>query len=84
MNAAQAPEHFIDLEWADLVGTLPSRRYDFIRALAVAQAAHPDLPLTPEKGRIAALRDHRGMGAAEGGDATVSRAEGEGSGYEAC
>ncbi len=47
--AAQAPEHFIDLEWADLVGPLPRKRYDFIRALAKAQAEHPDLPLTPEK-----------------------------------
>jgi hypothetical protein len=28
---------------------LPRRRYDFIRALAAAQAAHPDIPLTPEK-----------------------------------
>jgi hypothetical protein len=49
LNAAQAPEHFIDLEWADLAGTLPRRRYDFIRALAAAQAAHPGIPLTPEK-----------------------------------
>jgi hypothetical protein len=47
--AAQAPEHFIDLEWADLVGPLPRKRYDFIRALEKAQAAHPDIPLTPEK-----------------------------------
>ena len=37
--AAQAPEHFIDLEWADLVGPLPKKRYDFIRALEKAQAA---------------------------------------------
>jgi hypothetical protein len=49
LNAAQAPEHFIDLEYADLIGPLPRRRYDFIRALAAAQAAHPNLPLTPEK-----------------------------------
>jgi hypothetical protein len=49
LNAAQAPEHFIDLEWADLVGPLPRRRYDYIRALAAAQAAHPNLTLTPEK-----------------------------------
>jgi len=49
LNAAQAPEHFIDLEYADLIGLLPRRRYDFIRALAAAQAAHPNLPLTPEK-----------------------------------
>ena len=25
LNAAQSPEHFIDLEWADLVGDLPRR-----------------------------------------------------------
>jgi hypothetical protein len=49
LNAAQAPEHFIDLEYADLVGPLPRRRYDYIRALAAAQPKHPDIQLTPEK-----------------------------------
>jgi hypothetical protein len=49
LNAAQAPEHFIDLEYADLAGPLPRRRYDYIRALAAAQAKHPDIALTPEK-----------------------------------
>ncbi len=49
LNAAQAPEHFIDLEYADLVGPLPRRRYDYIRALAAAQPAQPTIPLTPEK-----------------------------------
>ena len=49
LNAAQAPEHFIDLEYADLAGPLPRRRYDYIRALNSAQARHPNLPLTPEK-----------------------------------
>ncbi|MDR3744769.1 MAG: nuclease [Acidobacteriaceae bacterium] len=49
LNAAQAPEHFIDLEYADLIGKLPRRRYDYIRALAAAQAAHPEIRLTPEK-----------------------------------
>jgi hypothetical protein len=49
LNAAQSPEHFIDLEYADLVGDLPRRRYDFVRALAYAQKSHPDLPLSPEK-----------------------------------
>ncbi|HEY4382539.1 MAG TPA: S1/P1 nuclease [Acidobacteriaceae bacterium] len=49
LNAAQAPEHFIDLEWADLAGPLPRRRYDYIRALAAAQAKNPDKVLTPEK-----------------------------------
>jgi hypothetical protein len=80
LNAAQAPEHFIDLEWADLVGPLPRNRYDFVRALAVAQAAHPDIPLTVEKVGLqpwvtdevyqrlkAAMREYRGLKAA-GGD----------------
>jgi hypothetical protein len=49
LNAAQATEHFIDLEYADLVGDLPRKRYDFVRALAFAQKSHLDLPLTPEK-----------------------------------
>lgn len=49
LNTAQAPEHFIDLEWADLIGPLPKKRYDYIRALEKAQAAHPELQLTPEK-----------------------------------
>ncbi len=50
LNAAQSPEHFIDLEYADVLGaTLPRRRYEFIRALAFAQKDHPDLGLTPEK-----------------------------------
>ncbi len=77
LNAAQAPEHFIDLEWADLAGPLPRRRYDFVRALAAAQAAHPDIPLTPEKVGLqpyvtvevyerlkAAMREYRGLKAA--------------------
>ncbi len=49
LNAAQAPEHFIDLEYADLLPELPRRRYDYIRALAFAQKQHPDLPLSVEK-----------------------------------
>jgi hypothetical protein len=49
LNAAQSPEHFIDLEYADLVGDLPRRRYDFVRALAFAQKSHVDLPLSAEK-----------------------------------
>ena len=77
LNAAQAPEHFIDLEWADFVGPLPRRRYDFIRALAAAQAAHPGIPLTPEKVGLqpyvtvevyerlkSAMREYRGLKAA--------------------
>lgn len=47
--AAQAPEHYIDLELADRLGTLPRKRFDYIAALAVLQAAHPELVLKPEK-----------------------------------
>jgi S1/P1 Nuclease len=49
LNAAQSPDHFMDMEYADLVGEMPRRRYDFVRALGFAQKAHPDLPLSPEK-----------------------------------
>jgi hypothetical protein len=49
LNAAQSPDHFIDLEYADLVGELPRRKYDFVRALAFAQKSHVDTPLSPEK-----------------------------------
>ena len=49
LNAAGSPEHFLDMEYADLVGELPRRRYDYVRALAYAQKSHPDLALSPEK-----------------------------------
>jgi hypothetical protein len=49
LSQTQAPDHFIDLEYADLINPLPRKRYDFLRALAAAQPAHPDLTLTPEK-----------------------------------
>ena len=50
LSAAGSPEHYMDMEYADLIGVpLPRKRYDFVRALAVAQKAHPDLPLSPEK-----------------------------------
>lgn len=46
----QAPEHFMDMEYVALVGdgTLPKKRYDFLRALEKAQAAHKDMQLQPE------------------------------------
>ena len=49
LSYESAPDHFIDLEYADLLGTLPKRRQDFVKALAVAQKSHPDLPLNPGK-----------------------------------
>lgn len=49
LEAVQSPDHFIDLEWADLIGPFPHRRYDYVRALGKAQTQHPDLTLSPEK-----------------------------------
>lgn len=48
--AAQAPDHYIDLELADLIGPLPRRRYDYIAALYAYAAAHPAMAaeLRPE------------------------------------
>jgi hypothetical protein len=41
LNSARAPEHFIDLELADKLGTLPHRRFDFL-ARAYATGDPPD------------------------------------------
>ena len=51
LSAAQAPDHFIDLEYADLIGPLPRERYQYIAALYAYIAAHPDraADLRPEK-----------------------------------
>lgn len=43
LNAMQAPDHFIDLEYADMIGTLPRRRYEYIAELTAAEITHPDL-----------------------------------------
>jgi hypothetical protein len=74
LGAAGSPEHFIDIEYADLVGELPRKRYDYVRALAFAQKTHPDLALSPEKVGLqpyvtvevwerlkSAMRDYRGL-----------------------
>lgn len=51
LSYAQAPEHFIDLETADVIAPLPRRRSDFLNALAAYRTAHPDQAATetPEK-----------------------------------
>jgi hypothetical protein len=51
LNSAQAPEHFIDLEYADMVGKLPRKRFDYIAALYAAGLIHPDMAreLRPER-----------------------------------
>ncbi len=78
LRNASSPEHYIDLEWADLINEpLPRNRYDFVRALAVAAKEHPELGLTPEKVGLQpwaadewyqrvkeSLREYRGLKAA--------------------
>jgi hypothetical protein len=75
LKNAGEPEHFIDLEWADLIGVpLPRNRYDFLRDLTAAQAKHPDIKMTPESIGLlpyaadegyerlkAAMRDYRAL-----------------------
>ncbi len=41
LNATQAPDHYIDLELADMIHPLPRRRYDFIAAAYGAIVTHP-------------------------------------------
>ena len=41
LSTEQAPDHFIDIEFADLIGPLPRQRYEYIAAL-YAYAAHQD------------------------------------------
>lgn len=49
LGDAQAPEHFIDMEYIELIdGALPKKRFDFIRVLAQAQTRHPEMKLQPE------------------------------------
>jgi hypothetical protein len=48
LYATLVPEHDLDIEWADLAGPLPRYRYEYIAALEAAQAAHPEVKLTPQ------------------------------------
>jgi hypothetical protein len=52
LNAAQAPDHFIDFEYADIIGTLPRRRYDYIAALTAAEITHPDKAAELQPSRV--------------------------------
>lgn len=51
LEDAQAPEHYIDLEFADRLGGLPRRRWQYVRALYMYGFAHPDqaAEMVPEK-----------------------------------
>ncbi len=64
LSDVQSPDHFLDYEWAILAATpcaadskdcvagykFPRERYDWIRALATAQAQHPDMKLRENVG----------------------------------
>ena len=41
LNSVQAPDHFMDLELADVIKPLPHRRYEFIAAAYAASLTHP-------------------------------------------
>jgi hypothetical protein len=73
LNAAQAPEHFIDLELADALGPLPHKRLDFEAKVFAAGQRPETIGLQPwETDEVwerlkAAMREYRGILAA-GGD----------------
>ncbi len=70
LNAAQAPEHFIDLEPADALGPLPRRRLDFEAAVFASGQRPERIGLQPWEAievweRLkAALREYRQLSAA--------------------
>jgi len=70
LNAAQAPEHFIDLEPADALGPLPRRRLDFEAKVFAAGERPEKIGLQPWEAtevweRLkAALREYRSLSAA--------------------
>jgi hypothetical protein len=41
----ESPNHFIDLEYAEVVGAFPKSRYDFLTAMAAALPKHPEFNL---------------------------------------
>lgn len=51
LNAEQAPDHFINFQYADIIGTLPRERYKYIAELEAAELTHPALAkkLQPER-----------------------------------
>lgn len=72
LSAAQAPEHFIDLEPADALGPLPRRRLDFEAKVFAAGQRPETIGLQPwEADEVwqrlkAALREYRHLVAAKG------------------
>jgi hypothetical protein len=50
--AEQAPDHYINLEYADMIGPLPRRRYDYIAKLTAAEITHPDIAAELQPARV--------------------------------
>jgi hypothetical protein len=48
LKTAQEPDHFLSMEWSDMLPSMPRDRYDYVRALAILQAAHPAMTLKAE------------------------------------
>lgn len=71
LSAAQAPEHFIDLELADALGPLPHKRLDFEAEVFAAHQRPETIGLQPwETDEVwerlkAAMRQYRAMAAAK-------------------
>jgi hypothetical protein len=69
--AAQAPEHFIDMELADALGPLPHRRFDFEASVYAAHQDPKKIGLQPwETDEVwerlkAAMREYRRLTAAK-------------------
>ena len=78
LSAEQAPDHFIDLELADLIGPLPRNRYEYIAGLYAAGLTHPKMASALQPDRVgfqpyiteevwerlkSAMRDYRGLSA---------------------
>ena len=80
LNAAQAPEHFIDLELADPLGPLPHRRLDFEAAVLASGQRPEKVGLQPwETTEVwerlkAALREYRRAAAAHEDTRAVEQA----------
>jgi hypothetical protein len=80
LNAAQAPEHFIDLELADALGSLPRRRLDFEAKVFAAGERPEKIGLQPWETTVvwerlkAALREYRNLVAAKKDTSAVEAA----------
>jgi S1/P1 Nuclease len=80
LNAVQSPEHFLNFEPADALGTLPHRRLDF-EAMAFAAGQRPEKIGLPPWEAIevwerlkAALREYRGLSVAHQDTRAVEQA----------